>query len=207
MIPNMTRVILLISTVALTGCVAGGMKPNYVLQPKDTKALTGKAGVISDIALTREMLTFKFTNTTSKTSKIIWDESAMIMPDGKAKKLLPIGAKYIDAGRSLPPEVVPAGASIDTGISPTDNLTVGSYGWAATDIVPCVVNPFGNCAPEDHYGKVLSMLITIENDGKKLEYRIDNQLAKNPEIEEAARMPTNQKHEPLYPNSFGGNGL
>lgn len=183
------RLIALASTVlAFTGC-ASLMKPSYVLNIKDQNALRGKAGSISNVSLQSDSVVFKFSNDTAKTSKIIWDESAIILLDGTAQKILPAGAKFIDATRSNPPAVLPAGASIDTSVVPVDKISFLSSGWVVSDIVPCVTK-FG-CDPKPQIGKSITLLLTVENEGKKHEYRVDAVLDENPELQRKPASPVN----------------
>jgi hypothetical protein len=199
-------ILLLIAMIFVTGCVSIPKNiPSYVWESKNTAAFDGKAGKLSDPLMTDTAFLFKFTNTTQKTSKIIWDETVLIMPDGSAKKTLPFGSKFIDATRSTTPEVVPSGASVSTGVTRADGIYfgssiqkyarrnkgspilafaagVGGQEWYSEDIVPCASNVavvMSKCEPSN-LDSPITLLLTVENDGKKIEYKVSGTLKKNP---------------------------
>lgn len=56
-------------------------------------------------------------------------------------------------------------------------------GWQTDSVIPCGSNwnvAREKCDPSQYYGKPLSLILAVEHDGKKHEYRIDGKVNESP---------------------------
>jgi hypothetical protein len=182
----LTRALLIALSLIVTGCMAF---PKYPTERIATYSYGGKAPSaktvkISNVELSETQLAFSVRNDGKSTLKILWDETVLVMPDGAAKKVLPVGTKYADATRSIPPAVIPAGTSLETAVSRVDGISFEHGYWQNESLIPCGSNmdhALNPCDPKQYDGKQLSLLLTIEQGDKKSELRIDGALGIKPE--------------------------
>lgn len=136
-----------------------------------------------DVALTDGFdIKFKIQNKSETPIKIIWDESSVILPDGSAKRVYPTGTKYIDATREHAPTIIPAQASVTTGLSRSDNLTFSSR-WVQGPLLPCGTSLEAlntGCDPRAYDGKFLDVIVAIEQNGKRQDARLKFKATANP---------------------------
>lgn len=186
----MKALLVLAALVSLIGCVTNPKDQfptehvkRYDLQ-YDPKILVSKNVTLTNFAFGSRQITFAVTNNTKDTIKILWDESVITLPNGSVAKILPAGVKFADAGRSIPPAVIPSKASIDTLVSRADNLKfLGASGWSVEPFIPCGDNVevhLTKCDPNLLEGKTLGFILALETNGKKSEYKFAAKLVKNP---------------------------
>lgn len=73
---------------------------------------------------------FSVKNKTSEPSKIIWDESAVVVPEGSSSRVIHDGVKYSEMENSQPPTTIPPGANLDEYVGPINKISYSSNsGW------------------------------------------------------------------------------
>jgi hypothetical protein len=188
-----------------------------------TKAAPGKVIFLGQFG---SFFKFLFINDSKATSKILWEESALLSPLSQSHRVMPEGAKLADANKSHPPAIVPAGGQIMQAVAYADGVrwarggpySVGS--WEIEDIVPCSTNrevSSTGCNPTEMHGKTVGLLLTVEQNGKKTEYKLAARISENPEykaylekkaeekpVAPAAAKPSDQK-KPVSFSVGGGN--
>lgn len=128
-------------------------------------------------------------NKSKSSVKVVWDESSMLI-DGVSERVFHTGQNYIDANRSTPSSVIPAGASLKEGVFPSNYThqryysNGGSY-WHQAKILPS----FYTRSDEENYpefkknvealdGKdIFDLFLTVEINGQKREYLFDFEIS------------------------------
>lgn len=73
---------------------------------------------------------FSVQNKTSEPSRIIWDESAVVVPEGSSSRVIHDGVKYSEMENSQPPTTIPPGANLDEYVGPINKISYSSnLGW------------------------------------------------------------------------------
>ena len=117
-----------------------------------------------------EQFNFELKNKSTHTMKINWDDISYVDINGKTRRVMHAGVKYIDRNNSQPASSIPKGASLSDILLPTDNVTFisGSYGgWRESNLIPSYYSTpeaMANGA-ESYVGKKMTILmpIMIEN--------------------------------------------
>jgi hypothetical protein len=118
---------------------------------------------------------FKLTNKSEHSIKIIWDEAVYVNESGLSQKVFHSGVKYIDRNNSLPPSTIIKGAYVEDIVIPTDNVyfTNGQYGgWKE---LPLFKNSSSkeeqiNAFKELYVGKIVKILLPIRIEDVNNEY-------------------------------------
>lgn len=76
---------------------------------------------------TSHAFNFSLFNKTSSSISIIWDECTMIDFSGTSGKVIHAGVKFIAAGNSMPPTIVPMQAKVSDLFFPVANISYGKY--------------------------------------------------------------------------------
>lgn len=116
---------------------------------------------------------FELENKSPKSLRLIWDETVFLNVNGSVSPVMHAGVKYIDRNESQPPTMIPAGSFIRDQIVPTDNVyySSGPYGgWNVRPIVPANSNAL------EYDGRSIGMVLVLETEGTKYEYRFDFEL-------------------------------
>jgi secreted PhoX family phosphatase len=94
--------------------------------------------------------TINVKNNSRSIIKIIWDNSSITDENGTHRLFLD-GQKYVDANKSIPPQVIPPGGNITKAVFSADNIEYVSYGrtWR--------INPMK--------GHNFTLTICVENNG------------------------------------------
>ena len=61
--------------------------------------------------------------------RIVWDESAFILPNGNSSRVIHLGVRYQEMNSSQPATIVPPGGRIDEYAGPTANISLSSSNW------------------------------------------------------------------------------
>lgn len=196
----MKTALVLAMMIGLSGCVTTKQiweypeESTYTFTPEQQKP--SKDFKISDIRYSIRGIDFRFENTGSKPVKIIWNDSAIVIPGGESKKVFPVGTKFIDATREIPDTLVHAKTSVSTGVSRTDNLSFSSR-WSQGPLVACGSgwNLFDQCNAKLFEGKEVAVILALDVGGKRTETRIVGKLGLNPKALEIAEQ-YRVDHEP-----------
>lgn len=162
--------ILLVTALLTTGCAMTGGKVDYDSVSSDKSA--DSAGQLEITAFDTERINFVFKNKSKSTAKIIWDESAIVDLSGNPKRVLHHGVKYDQAGQSMPPTIVLAGSFVSDFALPAENIQFigGAAGWMENPMVPCSSSG-SMCDVTPYLGKIITLVLNVEIDGKKHEYQ------------------------------------
>jgi hypothetical protein len=159
-----------------------------MISPDSTKMKWSNDTIAIDFILSQARIYFTLQNLSTETMKIIWDETTIIRND-RAMKVMHSGVKYIDRSNSQPPTTIPGKTSIDDNVLPVDNVRYreGYYGQYSSSPGGWVEDTF---YPDHDYndasirsvipkikGKILSLVITIEQKNIKKEYKFDFEIA------------------------------
>lgn len=165
----MTRLTFLLPLIALIGCVTMGGSRFETQFDKSSKA-EDSLGKLTITSFEARRLNINFKNKSSSTSKIIWDEVVIVDANNSPRKIMHNGVKYINAGQTMTPSIVPANGEINDFLAYADGVTpIGNGDWLEDLILPC--SQAGQiCSPDQYYGKTISVIFPVENNGKKIEY-------------------------------------
>ncbi len=112
---------------------------------------------------------FELKNKSTHTMKINWDDISYVDINGKTRRVMHAGVKYIERNNSQPATSIPKGASLSDILLPTDNviLSSGYGGWIESNLIPSYYSTpeaMTNGA-ESYVGKKMTILmpIMIEN--------------------------------------------
>lgn len=166
----MNKELLLVGMILLSSCAELSLTKSayeYDLTPdskvKDTR------GALTVMDMEKKQINFQFRNLASTSAKIIWDDSVIVDTTGNVHKLIHNGVKLIKSGEAMAPTVVPATAFVSDAASYADGAHLYGSTWMLDDLVPC--SGYGAiCNHDDQYGKVLTLLLKVEQDGKQREY-------------------------------------
>jgi hypothetical protein len=75
----------------------------------------------------RNHIGFTLVNTSDKVIKVIWDDSVMILPNGKTTRAIPSFSSYADRNSPKAPSIAPPKSKIEDGFYPLDNAYFDSY--------------------------------------------------------------------------------
>lgn len=161
----------------------------FVIQPQPANVLLGNNS-------NRNGLVFRLYSKSPQTLRIIWRDAAFVMPDGSTSRVIHYEMATRNVTRSMAADrdvdaeisgvnvadgIIPAKAFIEEGVIPTANMfklsqatmntiamIAGSIPtkaeWSAKDLIP----------PSAEYnGKMVSLVMPIESDGLRHEYRFD----------------------------------
>lgn len=113
---------------------------------------------------------FELKNKSTHTMKINWDDISYVDINGKTRRVMHAGVKYIERNNSQPATSLPKGASLSDILLPTDNviLSSGLYGgWIESNLIPSYYSTSEAMAngAESYVGKKMTILmpIMIEN--------------------------------------------
>lgn len=113
---------------------------------------------------------FELKNKSTHTMKINWDDISYVDINGKTRRVMHAGVKYIERNNSQPATSIPKGASLSDILLPTDNviLSSGLYGgWIESNLIPSYYSTSEAMAngAESYVGKKMTILmpIMIEN--------------------------------------------
>lgn len=113
---------------------------------------------------------FELKNKSTHTMKINWDDISYVDINGKTRRVMHAGVKYIERNNSQPATSIPKGASLSDILLPTDNviLSSGLYGgWIESNLIPSYYSTSEAMAngAENYVGKKMTILmpIMIEN--------------------------------------------
>lgn len=70
---------------------------------------------------------FTLVNVGDKIIRVLWDDSAMVLPDGKTSRVVPGNTSWQDRNAPKPPSIVPSKAKINDGLYPLENAYFSSY--------------------------------------------------------------------------------
>lgn len=138
----------------------------------------------ASFAVGLKSISFTIKNKTDDAMKIIWDESSIVQ-FGKTHKVMHSGVKYIDRNGAQTPSIIPAHASIDDIVLPTDNIyylegTYSQYysntgGWKERDLFSSSdlnKEEFKNMILS-FKGQKFSLYLPIQTQGKTLDYNFN----------------------------------
>ncbi len=167
----MKRFMELLVVLTVSGCAAFSVtSTNY----KTTLAIGSKnrdaLAELAIIELQRSALLFSFRNKSKSSAKIIWDDSAMVDAQGNSHRIIHQGVKFSQASQSMPPTLVPRGGKIvDAAMYADGHEFIGTGGWMAPELISCSA-PGSICDTASNIGKVISLHLTVEMEGKRREY-------------------------------------
>lgn len=73
---------------------------------------------------------FSLQNKSSEPIQIVWDETAVVTPDGSSSRVIHEGVQFSEMDRSQPPTVIPPSARVDEYAGPTSKISYSSNsGW------------------------------------------------------------------------------
>lgn len=125
--------------------------------------------------ITRKSINFLIKNKTNETLKIIWDD-AVIVQNGRSKRIIHSGVNYINRGNPQPPTVIPANTSIEDLALPTENVYfVDGYGtWQEKDLFPVKIHKSELIqAILNQKGQTFALYLPISYQGKTIEYNFE----------------------------------
>lgn len=159
--------------VFLQGCATFSLTRSwYGYDLASDSKIETQSGRLTISELKKDMIAIKFENKGSSSAKIIWDESVLVDTNGKTHRIVHEGVKLAKSGESMPPTLVPAGAVADDIVAYADGVSFNTFGtgsWTYTELIPCST-PGAICSNDEYLGKHLTLLLTVESDGKKTEY-------------------------------------
>jgi hypothetical protein len=100
---------------------------------------------------------FSLVNKTQDAVKILWDDSAIILPNGSSSRVIHLNVKYSEMNNAQPPTVIPPGARTDEYAGPTTNIALGSSKW--------IEEPLFGTGVE--IGEAATLYLTLELSGQK----------------------------------------
>jgi putative lipoprotein len=113
---------------------------------------------------------FELKNKSTHTMKINWDDVSYVDINGKTRRVMHAGVKYIERNNSQPATSIPKGASLSDILLPTDNVILSSGldgGWIESNLIPSYYSTSEAMAngAESYVGKKMTILmpIMIEN--------------------------------------------
>jgi len=113
---------------------------------------------------------FELKNKSTHTMKINWDDVSYVDINGKTRRVMHAGVKYIERNNSHPATSIPKGASLSDILLPTDNVILSSGldgGWIESNLIPSYYSTSEAMAngAESYVGKKMTILmpIMIEN--------------------------------------------
>lgn len=113
---------------------------------------------------------FELKNKSTHTMKINWDDISYVDINGKTRRVMHAGVKYIERNNSQPATSIPKGASLSDILLPTDNVILSSGldgGWIESNLIPSYYSTSEAMAngAESYVGKKMTILmpIMIEN--------------------------------------------
>ena len=113
---------------------------------------------------------FELKNKSTHTMKINWDDVSYVGINGKTRRVMHAGVKYIERNNSQPATSIPKGASLSDILLPTDNVILSSGldgGWIESNLIPSYYSTSEAMAngAESYVGKKMTILmpIMIEN--------------------------------------------
>lgn len=163
------RFLSILLALGLSGCASLREDVRYEYDLERAKS-NDQQGDLSITGLQARQLSFEYKNFGKSTAKIIWDESVLVDVSGAPRRVIHQGVKYNEASQSMPPSIVPAGGSLKDFVVYADGLQFIASNWIEEVLVPCMT--VGQlCRPEEYYGKSLTLLLTVESEGKKKEYQ------------------------------------
>lgn len=119
---------------------------------------------------TTTRVNFLITNKTEHSVKILWDESAFVMPNGTSRRVVHNGVKYSEVNNSQPPSVIARGGMLNDFIVSADqcvNLGVDG-GWYEAAFLPKSPDA---AAVQTLKGMTFSILLPLQIDGVTNEYQ------------------------------------
>jgi len=72
-------------------------------------------------------LRFTLVNLGDKVIRVLWDDSAMVLPDGKTSRVVSGSTSWSDRNAPKPPSIIPAKAKISDSLYPLENAYFSSY--------------------------------------------------------------------------------
>lgn len=112
---------------------------------------------------------FELKNKSTHTMKINWDDISYVDINGKTRRVMHAGVKYIERNNSQPATSIPKGASLSDILLPTDNVIFSDLygGWRESNLIPSYYSTSEAMAngAESYVGKKMTILmpIMIEN--------------------------------------------
>lgn len=100
-------------------------------------------------------------NTTPNTLEIDWSRTVIVDASGRARPVIHRGVKLADRDRAGVPSVVPAGASIEDFIFPSDGITFRALGRSSFWAAPAFVEAF---RPGDQF----SVTVALRNGDRQM---------------------------------------
>lgn len=90
---------------------------------------------------TKQEFSIVVENKTNKRISLVWDESALILPDGFIDKLIPDGTRFIDAEKTVLPTVIPPNAKALKMFCTNKQVnyhfeSYGAKGWVVYNLFP-----------------------------------------------------------------------
>ena len=116
---------------------------------------------------TNQRVYFLLENKASHSIKIIWDESAFLMPTGDSRRIVHSGVKYSEVTASQPPSVIPKGGMFQDFVVTSDQDYYSAYGWTEKPIHP---DEPEMAVKQDLRGKSFSILLPLQIEGVTNEY-------------------------------------
>lgn len=157
-----------LSLVMFQGCAAMSLtKSAYDF--KRGPATVSPTATLEVTELQRNALSFRFTNRGSTPATILWDESSLVGPDGRAHRVLHDGVRFMDAGLPMAPTMVPQGSTLEESASYADGVRFNGMGWKQAELIWCS-NPGSICDTHGQVGKTITLHLTVDQDGKKQQY-------------------------------------
>ncbi len=184
---KVTTVFTALSLAILAGCMTLNLGTKYqysykLIKPDSANGMKWEDDKIAiSFLVSDKEVDFNLRNKTNEVIKVIWDEATMVQ-SGKAEKVMHAGVKYTDRNESHPPTAIPAGASIDDLLLPSDNVYwregyYGTYssdpgGWEETDLFPTsdLNKPEYRQSILGLKGQTFSIYLPIQYQGKTLDY-------------------------------------
>jgi len=107
-------------------------------------------------------VSFNLQNKTDKVIKCVWDESSFIDLNGNSCKIVHQGVRYIARNESMPPTIIPPGASISDFVIPTENVTWNDHDWVCEPLFPGI--------PKSYFGKMFGVFLSLKIDNADKRY-------------------------------------
>ncbi len=129
---------------------------------------------------------FTLENKSGHSIKINWDDISFVDIEGKVRRVMHNGVRFIDRNKSQPPTTIPNGAKIDEVLIPTDNVyfdTGGLYtigGWEKVNLIPSYYKSKQSMASEaqSYVGKTMKVLMPIVVEGVQNDYSFEFEISK-----------------------------
>ncbi|MHB2015337.1 MAG: hypothetical protein ACYCW6_00155 [Candidatus Xenobia bacterium] len=152
----------------LTAAAFADVSYNYcIMEPRAARGLSYEDTLI-DITFSPNSseIDFKLKNKSKGTMQVDWDKVAFVDFDGSSHKVMHVGVKYNDRNNSIPPSVIPPGATLDDLIYPTDYASWGGHEWDKKPMWPLDWE-----AAQRISGKTVDVYLPITVDGKTYPYK------------------------------------